>query len=55
MLAGSLLLPTENNRANQIVQIFEAQSFYGLSHYPEYADLIKTEVYPIYRVVVEEE
>ncbi|MBC8183856.1 hypothetical protein H8E88_22410 [candidate division KSB1 bacterium] len=48
--AGSLLIPTNNNQANQIVQIFEAESFYGLSHYPEYKFLLKNNEYPIYRV-----
>jgi hypothetical protein len=48
--AGSLLIPTNNNKANQIVQIFEAESFYGLSHYTEYQSLLKNKEYPIYRV-----
>jgi len=51
--AGSLLIPTNNNKANQIVQIFEAESFYGLSHYPEYRFLLEEKEYPIYRVFLE--
>lgn len=47
---GSLLIFTNNSLANQIVQIFEAQSFYGLSHYEEYSFLIQDRQYPVYRI-----
>ena len=49
--AGSIRIPTTNERAIQIVQIFEPQSFYGLSHYPEYRYLIKGKEFPIFREI----
>ena len=48
---GSIFIPAANVRANQIVQIFEPQSFYGLSHYEEYKYLIESKIFPIYRVI----
>jgi hypothetical protein len=51
--AGSLLIRTDNNQANQIVQIFEPQSFYGLSHYSDYAYLCEGKEYPIYRIFID--
>ena len=48
---GDILVPLENVRAVQIVQIMEPQSFYGLSHYEEFQDLVQGEVYPIYRLI----
>lgn len=47
---GSLFIPTDNIRANQIVQTFEPRSFYGLSHYEEYQDLLNDGIYRVYRV-----
>ncbi|NOZ61784.1 MAG: DUF2817 domain-containing protein [Calditrichaeota bacterium] len=49
--AGSIRIPTLNERAIQIVQIFEPRSFYGLSHYPEYRYLIEGKEFPIYREI----
>ncbi len=49
--AGSIRVPTTNERAIQIVQIFEPQSFYGLSHYPKYRYLIEGKEFPIYREI----
>lgn len=48
---GDLFIPLENPRATQIVQIMEPQSFYGLSHYEEFQDLVQGNIYPIYRVI----
>ncbi len=48
---GSLFIPTDNIRANQIVQIFEPRSFYGVSHYEGYQDLLSDGIYKVYRVL----
>ncbi len=47
---GDVIVPTNNLHANQIVQILEPKSLYGLSHYEEYQYLVEDKVYPIYRV-----
>lgn len=48
---GDIIVPANNLRAIQIVQIFEPQSLYGLSHYEEYQFLVEGKVYPIYRLL----
>ncbi|MFZ5518054.1 MAG: M14 family zinc carboxypeptidase, partial [Candidatus Zhuqueibacterota bacterium] len=48
---GSLFIPAGNIHATQIVQIFEPRSFYGLSHYEEYQDLLNDGIYRVYRVL----
>jgi len=47
---GDVIIPTNNLRATQIVQIMEPHSFYGLSHYEEYQYSLNEKVFPIYRV-----
>jgi len=49
---GDILVPTDNLRAIQIVQIMEPQSLYGLSHYKEFQYLVEKHVYPIYRAFI---
>ena len=49
-ISGSLVIPTDNMQAAQIVQIFEPESFYGLSHYQEFSDFVAGENFPIYRI-----
>ncbi len=51
---GSLIIPTDNLRAVQIVQIFEPESFYGIGYYEEFQDLLEHEVYSVYRVYFDE-
>ncbi len=47
---GSLVIPTDNDRAAQLVQIFEPKSFYGISHYDEFSYLVNQKFYPVYRI-----
>lgn len=47
---GSMVIPTANDRAAQIVQIFEPRSFYGISYYDEFSYLVNQKIYHVYRV-----
>ncbi len=48
---GTLLVPVRGLGASKLVQILEPRSMYGLSHYPEFAELFEDNVLPIYRVL----
>lgn len=48
---GNILVPTNHARAILVVQMLEPQSFYGLSHYPEFQFLSQNKFYPIYRLM----
>lgn len=48
---GALLVPVKGVGASKLVQIMEPRSMYGLSHYPEFAELFEGDVLPIYRVL----
>jgi len=48
---GDVIIPTDNIRAIQIVQMMEPESLYGLSHYGDYQYLLKNKVYQVVRVV----
>ena len=48
--SGDVLIKTDNLRAFQIVQLLGPQSFYGISHYPDYSYLLDKKELPIYRV-----
>ena len=48
---GDIIIPTSGIRANQIVQIFEPQSFYGISYYEEYQSLLDSDLYPVFRII----
>jgi len=48
---GDIIITTSSIRANQIVQILEPQSFYGISYYKEYQSLLDSDIYPVFRII----